>query len=49
MARPVVTDRRTALVAGLLCVVAGSWLLSQAFEARGRSRPLWARIVTAAS
>ena len=39
MARLVVTDRRWALLLGVAAVAAGSWLLSQAYEARGRSRP----------
>lgn len=37
----VVRDRRCALYGGVLCIVAGSLLLHQAYEARGRNRP-WA-------
>jgi len=37
--RPVIADRRTALLAGALCVTVGSWLLYDAYEHRGLSRP----------
>lgn len=37
----VLADRRTALVAGIACVALGSWLLYDAYEHRGRTRP-WA-------
>jgi hypothetical protein len=37
--RPLVADRRTALIAGSVFVVLGSALLYDAFERRGQSRP----------
>ena len=39
MSRPVVPDQRTALLAGVVCVSVGSWLLWDAYEHRGRTRP----------
>ncbi len=42
--RLVVPDQRAALVGGLLCFAAGSWLLYQAYDARGRKRPLLVRL-----
>lgn len=45
MARPVVADRRWALLLGVLGVTIGSWLLWQAYEARGRTRPVAIRIL----
>lgn len=42
MARQIVVhDRRLALWGGVAAIVAGSLLLHQAYEARGKSRP-WA-------
>lgn len=37
--KPFIPDRRTAQVAGVLCVCAGAWLLYDAYERRGRGRP----------
>jgi hypothetical protein len=45
MAHLVVTDRRAALTFGVAAIVAGTWLLTQAYEARGRQRPLWAQLL----
>lgn len=45
MSRPVVPDRHVALVGGLLACAAGAWLLSQAFESRGRKRPYLLRLL----
>lgn len=39
--RPVIPDRRTALLAGVGFVVLGSWLVYDAYEHRGMTRP-WA-------
>lgn len=39
MSRVVVRDRRLAQWGGVVALVAGSWLLWQAYEARGRQRP----------
>ena len=39
MSRPVVRDARTAQMLGVVFLVAGSWLLYDAYEARGRSKP----------
>lgn len=43
--RVVVADQRVALIGGALAITAGAFLLRQAFEARGRARPLWARLL----
>jgi len=40
-----VSDRRWAAIGGAGAIVLGTWLLTQAFEARGRTRPLWARLL----
>jgi len=45
MPTPVVRDRQRALYGGVACLVAGSWLLHQAYEARGRTRPWFARFL----
>lgn len=45
MSRPVVPDRRTALLAGVGLVLLGSWLLYDAYEARGRGRPFALRLL----
>lgn len=39
MSRPFVRNRQTALLAGACMVVAGSFLLYDAYEGRGRQRP----------
>lgn len=39
MSRPMIHDRRTAVLGGVLLISAGSWLLWQGYEARGRQRP----------
>jgi hypothetical protein len=43
--RPVVRDARTAQLLGVACVVAGSFLLYDAYEARGRSKPWIAKLL----
>lgn len=48
MSRPVVTDRRWALFGGIAGILAGGWLLGQAFEARGTNRPAWVRLLPGA-
>jgi len=45
MSGPVIRDARTAQLAGVACVCVGAWLLYDAFDARGRSRPFWARLL----
>jgi hypothetical protein len=35
----VIPDRRTAQLAGVCFVCLGAWLLYDAYEARGRTRP----------
>lgn len=42
---PVIPDRRTAQLAGVVCITAGAFLLYDAYEARGRSRPFWTRLL----
>lgn len=39
MSRPVVRDAGRAKMLGVVCIVAGSWLLYDAYEARGKSKP----------
>jgi hypothetical protein len=41
MSGPLVKDAGTAKLLGIVCVLAGSYLLYDAYEARGRSKP-WA-------
>lgn len=43
--RPVIADRRVALLGGVVLVVVGAWLLSDAYEHRGRTRPLAMRLL----
>lgn len=45
MSRPVVRDARTAQLLGVACVVAGSLLLYDAYEARGRTKPWVAKLL----
>ena len=46
--RPVIPDRRTAQLAGVLCIVAGSLLLYDAYEARGIQKPWIAKLLPGA-
>lgn len=48
MSGPTVPDRRTALLAGVGCVVLGAWLIYDAYDARGRQRPFWLRLLPGA-
>lgn len=48
MSRPVIADQRAAALAGVLCLAAGVWLLRDAYERRGKSRPFPLRILGAA-
>ena len=43
--KPVIPDRRTAQLAGVALVTLGAFLLYDAYEARGRSRPFLMRLV----
>jgi hypothetical protein len=43
--RPLVADRRTALILGSVFVVVGSALLYDAFERRGHPRPWVVRLL----
>lgn len=45
MGQPFVTDRHAAMIGGVASLVFGSWLLHQAYEARGLSRPWPMRFV----
>lgn len=43
--RPVVRNRNTALWGGIALLIAGSWLLYDAYEGRGRQRPFAVRFL----
>lgn len=43
--RPLVRDRRTALMLGVAAYVAGFVLLYDAYEHRGKGRPLWTKFL----
>lgn len=45
MSGPLVRDHRTAQLAGVVLVSLGAYLLYDAYEARGRQRPFWTRLV----
>jgi hypothetical protein len=45
VAGPVIRDRRTAQLAGVLFVSVGAYLLYDAYEARGRTRPFAMRLL----
>jgi hypothetical protein len=45
---PVIKDRQVALYAGIAALCLGSWLLYDAYEARGRQRPFAARFLPGA-
>lgn len=45
MSKAVVPDQRAAQLAGMGCIVLGAFLLYDAYEARGRSRPFWTRFL----
>jgi hypothetical protein len=38
---PRVRDQRTALLAGAVCLAAGTFLIYDAYDARGSRRPVW--------
>lgn len=38
---PKVKDQKTALVLGAVCLGAGTFLIYDAFDARGARRPVW--------
>ena len=42
---PVIPDRRTAQLAGVLFITLGAYCLYDAYEARGRSRPFVTRFL----
>ncbi|MBN9376082.1 MAG: hypothetical protein J0I40_11995 [Cellulomonas sp.] len=42
--RLVVPDQRAALVGGLLSLALAIWLLDQAYDARGKSKPWFVRL-----
>lgn len=45
MSGPVIADHRTAKLAGVTCMVLGAWLLYDAYDARGKSRPFALRFL----
>jgi hypothetical protein len=40
-----IRDREKALWGGIAAIIAGSWLLYDAYEARGRKRPFIAKFL----
>lgn len=46
--RPIVRDRDAALWGGILALCVGSFLLYDAYEARGRSRPFLTKLLPGA-
>jgi hypothetical protein len=46
--RPFLADRRASLLGGLVLVTAGAFLLRDAYERRGKSRPWLLRLVPGA-
>lgn len=48
MKQPVIRDQRTAITAGAACLIVGSFLLYDAFDARGRRRPFWTYLLPGA-
>ncbi|MCW2498131.1 hypothetical protein [Jatrophihabitans sp.] len=45
MSRPAIRDRNAAIAGGVLCILLGSWLLYDAYEARGISKPYLAKFL----
>jgi hypothetical protein len=45
VSRPLVADKRLALMLGVAFYVAGSVLLWDAYEARGSGRPFWTKFL----
>lgn len=45
---PIVKDRRTALLAGYGFITIGSMLLWDAYEARGKARPFFTKLLPGA-
>lgn len=48
MTRPQVRNRELAVYGGIGCVILGSWLLWDAYEARGRQRPFGLKLLPGA-
>jgi hypothetical protein len=44
---PVVKDQRAAVLGGVAALSLGAFLLYDAYDARGRSRPFWMRFLPA--
>jgi hypothetical protein len=45
MPSPIIRDQQTAKIAGVVLLSAGAYLLYDAYEARGASRPFWTRLL----
>lgn len=45
MTRPIVPDRQAAQLLGVTFVCVGAWLLYDAYDARGRQRPFWLKLL----
>lgn len=45
MSSPVVSDQRTAILGGIACITLGAFLLYDAYDARGKSRPFALRFL----
>lgn len=41
MTGPRIQNRQTEILTGAACLVAGSWLLYDAYDKRGHKRPFW--------
>jgi hypothetical protein len=48
MKGPIVANQRTAVIAGLTMILVGTWLVYDAYEGRGKIRPLLMRALTVA-
>jgi hypothetical protein len=45
---PTIPNRQHAVLAGVACIVAGSWLLYDAYDARGHRKPFWMKLLPGA-
>jgi hypothetical protein len=45
VSRPLIANRQTEVCAGVALLVAGAYLLWEAYEGRGHTRPFWAKLL----